>query len=533
MLVSGGTVLAVRTDPAALPASVARVFDAALAEDADREALVTRSRRLSYGELDALADRAAHALGDLGVHPGDRVAASLPNDADVVVAFHGAMRLGAVWLGVNRALAPPEKRYLLDDSGATLFLAAEDVAAEMEEGATDTARPGVRVVPLADWRTALDAADTGPVGVDVDPLAPAGIAYTSGTTGHPKGAVHSQRNLLAPGAVLVAARGYGPDLRKGDCFPFTILNMAVLTTLLVAQAGGCSIVMDRVDPQGIAEWIRAERVTTWNGAPAMLHGLASDDAVAPADLASLDEVWTGGGDCPEQIRTAFAAKFGVPVSATYGLSEAPTVVAIDPRGGRHIAGASGPVHLAGASGRPLPHLAVRIAGPDGATLPPGETGEVCVAPGDDRYRLMLGYWERPEATAETLAGGELHTGDLGFVDGDGWLHLRDRKNLVIIRGGANVYPAEVERVLLGAPGVGGAAALGIPDERLGERVVAVVEPAPGAVVDEDAVRAHCLAELARYKVPERVVAVPTLPRNAMGKVRRAELPGLLAPQEHG
>jgi long-chain acyl-CoA synthetase len=502
------------TVPAALPESVPLVLDAALAADPDREALVTRSRRLSYGELDALADRAAHALRDLGVRAGDRVAASLPNDADVVVAFHGAMRLGAVWVGVNRALAPPEKRYLLADAGASLFLAAEDVAAE-----PGSAGPAVRVVPLGDWRAAVDAAATGPVGVDVDPLAPAGIAYTSGTTGHPKGAVHSQRNLLAPGAVLVAARGYGPDLRKGDCFPFTILNMAVLTTLLVAQAGGTSIVMDRVDPQGIAEWIRAERISIWNGAPAMLHGLATDDAVAPADLASLDEVWTGGGDCPESLRAAFEAKFGVPVTATYGLSEAPTVVAIDPRDGRHVPGASG---------RPLPHLAVRIAGPDGATLPPGETGEVRVAPADDRYRLMLGYRERAEATAETLAGGELHTGDVGFLDGDGWLHLRDRKNLVIIRGGANVYPAEVERVLLGAPGVGGAAALGVPDERLGERVVAVVEPTPGAAVDEAAVRAHCLAELARYKVPERIVTVPALPRNAMGKVRRTELPGLLA-----
>jgi long-chain acyl-CoA synthetase len=308
--------------------------------------------------------------------------------------------------------------------------------------------------------------------------------------------------------------------------------MAVLTTLLVAQARGCSIVMDRVDPQGIAAWIRAERVTTWNGAPAMLHGLAADDAVAPSDLATLDEVWTGGGDCPEAIRAAFTAKFGLPVLATYGLSEAPTVVAIDPRSGEHAAGASG---------RPRPHLAVRIAGPDGATLPSGETGEICVAPADDRYRLMLGYWQRPEASAEALEGGELHTGDMGFLDGDGWLHLRDRKNLVIIRGGANVYPAEVERVLLAAPGVGGGAVFGVPDERLGERVVAVVESASGTEIDEAAVRAHCAAQLARYKVPERIVTVPALPRNAMGKVRRTELPRLVSamrvhapePSRHG
>jgi long-chain acyl-CoA synthetase len=492
-----------------VPPSVARVLDVALADDPGREALVTRSRRLTYADLDREADRAAHALRDLGVRTGDRVAASLPNDADVVVAFHGAMRLGAVWLGVNRALAPPEKQHLLHDAGATVFL-CDDELPDL----------GVRTVDLATWRATVAAATDGPVGVDVDPHAPAGIAYTSGTTGHPKGAVHSQHNLLVPGAVLVEARGYDTSLRKGDCFPFTVLNMAVLTTLLVSQAGGCSIVMDRIDAEGVAEWIRAERVTTWNGPPALLHTLAHDDAIAAADLASLTEVWTGGADCPEAIRSAFQAKFGLPVLATYGLSEAPTVVAIDPVDGRHVAGASG---------RPLPHLAVRVRGDDGRELPAGETGELCVAPapGDDRYRLMLGYWERPDATAGTLAGDELHTGDLGFLDEDGYLHVRDRKSLVVIRGGANVYPAEVERVLQEVPELAAAAVVGVPDERLGERVAAVVELAAGAAFDEDAVRAHCLANLARYKVPERFVVVEALPRNAMGKISRTQLPDLL------
>ena len=493
---------------APMPATVARVLDRGLADDPDREALVTRSRRITYGELDRLADRAAHAWRDLGVATGDRVAASLPNEADVVVAFHGAMRLGAVWVGINRALAAPEKRFQMEDCGASLLLSDQHTSEEV----------GARVVDVAGWRGALDAASDGPVGVDVDPFAPAGIAYTSGTTGRPKGAVHSQHNLLVPGAVLGETRGYGPDLRKGDCFPFTILNLAVLTTLLVSQAGGTSILMDRIDAEGVADWIRDEGVTVWNGPPPVIHSLATMDQIAPDDLATLDEVWTGGADCPESIRSAFAAKFGRPVLCSYGLTEAPTVVSIDPPDGRHVEGASGFT---------LPHLAVRISDRDGATLPMGETGEVCVAPADDRYRLMLGYWDRPDATTDTLAGDELHTGDLGFLDEDGFLHLRDRTSLLILRGGANVYPAEVERVIAEEPGVAASAVFGVPDERLGERVVALVEPAAGAEVDLDALRARLAENLAKYKVPERIELVDAFPRNAMNKIIRTELPALL------
>ena len=173
-----------------------------------------------------------------------------PNEADVVVAFHGAMRLGAVWVGINRALAAPEKRFLLEDCG-------RDGAALRRRRCRRPRRAGRRPGGRGGRRSTRPTAD--PIGVDVDPFAPAGIAYTSGTTGRPKGAVHSQHNLLVPGAVLGETRGYGPDLRKGDCFPFTILNLAVLTTLLVSQAGGTSILMDRIDAEGVAEWIRDER----------------------------------------------------------------------------------------------------------------------------------------------------------------------------------------------------------------------------------------------------------------------------------
>ena len=240
----------------------------------------------------------------LGVRAGDRVGGSLPNEPDVVVAFHGAMRIGAVWVGINRALAPPEKQYLLADSGTSLLLC--DDRPRSNSASRRRAGGGRRPGEAGGvWRTRWWRPTTRRSTSRSIRIAPAGIAYTSGTTGYPKGAVHSQYNLLLPGAVLVASRGYGPELRKGDSLPLTILNMQVLTTLMTGQAGGCSVIMDRVDALGVAEWIRDERVTVWNGPPAVIHSMASMDEIAPSDLRRSHEVWVGGADCPESIRTAF------------------------------------------------------------------------------------------------------------------------------------------------------------------------------------------------------------------------------------
>ncbi|HEX5267113.1 MAG TPA: AMP-binding protein [Acidimicrobiales bacterium] len=522
------------------PALVGEVLAPALAAGPDREAVVTRAGRWTYRGLDTLAAAAAGALAELGVRAGDRVAAALPNEIDVVVAFHGAMRLGAIWVGVNRALAPPEKSYILSDSGSSLLLCDAATAEQlnpMVAGLPDLRRTVV-ISPgeaTGDWPAALSAHQgaAGSPGSDGgrahDPDAPAALAYTSGTTGHPKGAVHSQRGLLLPGAVLTATRGYGPELRKGDCLPLTILNLLVLSTLLVAQAGGCTVVMDRIDAGGVAEWIERERVTTWNGPPALLYSLVHDDSIRPEALASLEDVWVGGADCPEHLRAAFAEKFGVRVNGTYGLTEAPTVVTID----RLVPATAPDPHRPGASGIPLPHLDVRIEGEDGSALPAGETGEICLAPATSgpwagAYRPPAGYWQRPDASAELLRGGVVHTGDVGYVDADGYLAVRDRRNQTILRGGANVYPAEVERVLSALPGVAACAVFGIPDERLGQRVVAAVEPVPGAALAAEELGAACAAELARYKVPERFAFVERFGRNSMGKIDRRRLGALFA-----
>lgn len=501
-----------------IPTSVGTVLERALADDAAREALICSDVRLTYEELDRAAERAACALADLGIGVDDVVAVSLPNASNVVVTFHAVLRLGAIWLGVNRNLASPEKDFILRDADAQLFLASPDVAAQVRS-ADDGGGPLTVVVDddTGSWLDRLGGSSASYRRPNRRPTDPAGIAYTSGTTGRPKGVVHSHGSLLLPGAMLVEARGFGRELRKGDCAALTILNLQVTSTLLVAQAGGTQVVMDRVDPAGVASWVRRESVNSWFGVPTILQGLTVSEEVGRDDLRSLTDVWTGGTYLPEVVRESFEKRFGCRVSATYGLTEAPTVVTIEDRGDSPVPGSSG---------APLPHLVVEIR--DGeAVLPVGETGEITVRAKNDGpwagvYRPMLGYLGHPDRTAEVVRDGVLYTGDVGYVDNEGRLFVRDRGNALILRGGANVYPAEVERVLLEVPGVRGASVVGVPDERLGQRVAAAVESEDGYTLDLDEMSSHCSLQLARYKVPE-LWKVGPLPRNAMGKVVRTEI----------
>lgn len=471
---------------------------APLAADPGASAVEAASGTWSYAELDRAAQAAAGAFRALGVRPGDRVAACLPNDLQIVAAFHGAQRVGAIWAGISEALAEAEQRYLHDLCEPRVVL-----------GGQCCKLPGIGV---EEWAGLLAEAEPPPR-EETDPDAPAAIAFTSGTSGRPKAVVHSQRNLLLPGEVLVATRGWGPELRKGDSFPLTILNLLVLSTLLTAQAGGCAVIMDRRDAQGVAEWISSRRVTVWNGAPAQLYDLAKRPE---ADLSSLREVWSGGADTSDDLRRRFAAVHGVLPRATYGLTEAPTVVALDPPGDEW---------RPGASGRVLPQFDVAAYADDGRRLPPGELGELRLnaAGGPWAWRPLLGYWENGGLRQQPP--GPVPTGDIGTVDAEGWLTVLDRKKLVIIRGGANVYPLEVERVLAAHPDVARVAVCGVADARLGQRVGAVVQ-STGRPLDFAELAELCRSELAAYKVPEVWRQVGELPVNAMGKVLRTELPAL-------
>ena len=502
------------------PPSVAALLDERSAADPDAEILVGRSGRYTAQQLDDASNRAADALRSLGVARGDRVAMSAPNDTPIIVAFLGAMRLGAIWVGINRPLAPAEKAYMLDDCGVSVFLGDPEMTAQIQALRSDLPELG-EVLQLDEWEEAVAAASPDPSEAEIDPLEPAAIAYTSGTTGFPKGAVHSQHNLLLPGAVN-ARRAALPGAAtgvSGVALPLTILNLMVLGPLLAYQAGSKLVTMDRIDAVGMAEWIEAEAITGFAAVPAMVHDLLTHREVTDDMLTSLAGIGVGGADMPEAFRRMYEKRFGMPVGTGYGLTEAPTAVTAED--------VTQPM-TPNSCGRALPQCAIVIVGPSDEPLGPGEVGEVCVTAASigefaDCYRPMLGYWNRTEATAEALRGGILHTSDIGMLDEDGNLFIKDRKHDLIIRGGANVYPAEIERVLHDDARVAACAVVGAPDERLGERVVAFVELVAGATADEAELRTHCGESLARYKIPDAVVFVDGFDRTPMGKIRKTVL----------
>jgi long-chain acyl-CoA synthetase len=502
------------------PDTVGHVLDWVLERDPTHEALVSIDARLTYEALEDAVERAARALSALGIGKDNVVAVSLPNESAVVVTFHALMRLGAVWLGINQNLAPPEKAFILHDAEAQFLLTDPGVVASTTANPDVFLAPKVLVVSVGteEWASMTGNAPTRYRRPQRHATDVAAIAYTSGTTGRPKGVIHSHQNLLLPGAILVRTRRFGPELRKGDCAALTILNMQVTSTLLVAQAGGTQIVMDRIDPIGVAHWVRTESVNSWFGVPTTLQGLVDATEVESEDLRTLSDIWTGGTHFPESLRAAFATRFGHRISATYGMTEVPTIVTIEPETGSQFPGSSG---------QALPHLLVEIRDDDDVVQAPGETGEITVRAQDEgpwaqQYHPMLGYLSHPVATTAMLRGQILHTGDIGHLDELGNLFVHDRGNALILRGGANVYPAEIERVLLQFEGVSAASVVGVPDDRLGQRVAAVIEARRGAMLDIDALRSYCTSQLARYKVPE-LWNIGSLPRNAMGKVIQTEV----------
>jgi len=517
-----------RLDPPGYPSQVAGVVERAAAATPDDLGLVDSRQSFTFSELARAIAAAATLIDAAGIRSGDRIAASLGNEANLVIAFFATMRLGAVWVGINKVLPAADKLFILGHSDARLLLTDSTVAAQLGSQVDDLASlEQTWVLDSPDANGGWHEAQSGPTPVDapsppIDPFAPATIMYTSGTTGVPKGVVHSQHNMI-----IVPAAGFAHGLmhreaRRGSALPLTITNVMILGPLSAFLAGKPFLFAPSAKIGPLVDWINEKQIEQISFVPAMVYDLLQADR----DLPSCLVLGTGGAPLPEMIREQFYQRYGYHIMTSYGLTEAPTVVAQP----------LGDVAPEGASGKAMPHLEITIRDEDGNILPTGTVGEVCFSttrsgPWAGVYTPPLGYWRDGEKSRALLRGGVVHSGDHGRLDGDGWLSIADRSSELILRGGSNVYPAEIERVLHTHADVADCAVVGKSDLRMGMLTVAFIQAARANIDPEwleAELRTLCSANLSRYKVPDEWRFIEAMPRNAMGKVIKPRLRELVA-----
>ncbi|OJG06079.1 Long-chain-fatty-acid--CoA ligase FadD13 [Pseudonocardia autotrophica] len=469
-----------------------------------RTAIIHGDVRLSYADLAHRTDALANHLREQGVRRGDRVGYLGPNHPAYLATLFATAALGGVFVPVNARLSAPELGYILDDAGVTALVHAPGAAPLVD--AAEGPRLQVRI--LSDSLPAEVPPGTDvPVDTPVALGDPCLIMYTSGSTGRPKGAVLTHGNLTWNCVnVLVESDVLGDQvaLLSAPLFHAAALGMTCLPTLL---KGGTCVLEESFDPARTLELIPRHGVTTLFGVPAMYDAIAALPGFAAADLSSLRTLLCGGSPVPEATIRRYLDR-GLTFVQGYGMTEAsPGVLILDPDA----------VHAkAGSAGVPSFFTDVQIVDPSGVPVPAGERGEVVVR----GPNVMLGYWNRPEATDEALAGGWLHSGDIATADEDGYITVVDRIKDMIISGGENVYPAEVESALYEHPAVELCAVVGAPDTKWGEVPRAVVVLKPGSTATEDDVRAFLRERLAGYKVPKHVDFWDELPRTGSGKVQK-------------
>jgi fatty-acyl-CoA synthase len=474
----------------------------------DRLAVVDDGREWTYEQLHRRSTRTAHALAKLGVGNGDRVAYLGPNHANLLETLFGAGMLGAIFIPLNARLAPAELAYILGDSGASVLVHSPAHA----ETAEALGKVVSKTVDFDTYEELLADASEEPIDEPVDREDIAVIMYTSGTTGHPKGAALSHANIHWNSFNLlidVDIAGDEVTLVNAPLVLVAALNQTVLPTLL---KGGTVVLMPAFNPVRTLELIKERRATYLFGVPAMFQAIANTPGWADADLSSVRTLICGGAPVPEQVITTYQER-GLTFLQGYGLTEtAPSGLFLR---------AKESTRKVGSAGTPCFFTDVKVVGPDGNELPPGEPGEVLI----HGPNVMPGYWEKPAETAKALTDdGWLRTGDVAVTDEEGFLYIRDRIKDLIISGGENVYPAEVEDAIHKHPAVADCAVIGIKNERWGEVGRAVIVVHEGEKLEPAELTEFLTGRIAKYKVPASVVFADTpLPRTASGKLLKTSL----------
>lgn len=456
-----------------------------------------------------LRDHVAGAMERLrveGVDEGHHVLLAMPTSSEFVFLLHAIHALGAVAVTVNPLSATPELEYYLSDAECSLAIGWHETADTLVAAARAAS---VKSVTIEAGSIGASLADFRPLAVEDD--VPAVLIYTSGTTGQPKGAVLTHANVLACGEAFLVALGLDQRDRMGTALPlFHVFGQAAVMATVFAAGGSLSILRP-FSGAAMLQMAVDHRLTAMAGVPTMWNEmLHAETSLAPADFAGLRIAASGGASMPKEVALAFQERFGAQIVEGYGLSESTGGASFNKPGDTHRDGSVGPA---------VEGSQLTIFGEDRVEVAPGIVGEVAIK----GPLVMKEYWNRPEATREVLRDGWLLTGDLGRMDEDGYLWIVDRKKDLIIRGGYNVYPREVEEVLYGHPAVQEAAVIGLSDERLGEEIAAVVAPTEGSRIDPAELRAWLSERLTDYKVPRIYHVVDTLPKGATGKILKRAL----------
>jgi long-chain acyl-CoA synthetase len=517
------------------------MFRASVRRNPDGDLIRYFGAGITARELDELSDAFAVALAGLGVIPGDRVALYLQNVPQFVIGLLATWKAGAVAVPVNPMNKARELDAVLTDSGARVLVCLEglyrDVAAEVARASGVTVittseleyrgRHDARVFAGLEGEPIPDGAEDmttlighhrgeAPRPHSFGPGDTALLTYTSGTTGPPKGAMNTHRNVVFNSQTYRQWCGLGPDdvvLGVAPLFHITGMIAGVTTALLL---GAPLVLAYRFEPSVTLETISTERVTFTVGSITVFIALMNAPDADREALTTLTKIWSGGAPIPPSVVKAFQAQFGQYIHNIYGLTETTSPSHGVP------AGATAPVDDASGAlsvGVPVYDTVVRIVGDDGQDVPPGEIGEIVTS----GPMVVPGYWNKPEETAHALPGGALHTGDVGYMDPDGWFYLVDRKKDQINAGGYKVWPREVEDVLYQHEAVREAAVVGVPDEYRGETVKAFVSLRPGQEATAEELIAFCRQQMAAYKYPRQIEFLDELPKTVSGKLLRREL----------
>ncbi|WP_155388143.1 long-chain-fatty-acid--CoA ligase [Catellatospora paridis] len=459
---------------------------------------------LSFEQLDAASARVAGLLRNRGVRPGDRVGVMLPNVPQFAAAYYGILRAGAVVVPMNVLLKSREVAYYLSDSQAKLVLAWHGFAQDAVAGAAAAGTDCVLVTP-GEFEALLGATTPQEGIVEREASDTAVILYTSGTTGTPKGAELTHANLTRNAQVAIDLISMTPgDVVLGALPLFHSFGQTCGLNAAVA-AGACLALVPRFDPQAVLATIHQHRVTVFEGVPTMYVALLAHPQRSEFDADSLRLCVSGGAALPVEVMRSFEAAFGCIILEGYGLSETSPIASFN-----HADRA----RKAGSIGTPVAGVQMALRDVDNGV------GEIVIR----GHNIMKGYWGRPDATTEAIdADGWFRSGDLGRVDDDGYFFIVDRKKDMIIRGGYNVYPREVEELLYEHPAVREAAVIGVPHAELGEEICAVVALKAGAEVTADELREHVKAQAAAYKYPRHVWIVAELPKSPTGKILKREI----------